>query len=345
MSNLLLPITTKQPISRNNLSLTPTQYFASNFNDITQSNFATMNSWSIFTGTDSETGYAWAGKSGTYPNGGTGDMSVILNGVTCLNDDITVTGANYTSYCSISIASEAGPDGTNENVLTMDLLDAGAIAHAGVNSAFGAQMWLMFTRIASSTSPLPADIENLYVSYHMKKGTYLNTMAAGEDIIFEEKTGGYGGLYGGDQRLAVAIVKPSSGSMYWRVKCDHSGNGSMTVTPYDTAWPGTSTDPGFSYFKAENNTIPVPVNDWCKFELFLRRSRTDGCLMLAIDDQVAIIFTGNTMGEYNNPIGRLSPHGIYSQNGIGTSKIARLNISNYPSVSSVLYQQIVNYLF
>lgn len=332
------------PVARDSLSLVQDSFVSANFNDITQSNYSLASTFNVFTGTDSETGYVWPGRSASFPNGGSGDLLTIMSGISSYNDDVTITSANYTSYVSHTIASEAGPDGTNENILTMTLLDAGAIAH-GVNSAFGAQTWFGFLRITGGTSPLPADIENLYISYYMKRGSYLNTMAAGEDIFLEIKTGGYDGAYGGDMRLAAAIVKPSSGSMYWRIKCDHSANGTMTTTPYGTAWPGTSTDPGFFYFKAENNSITVPVNDWCRVELYIRRSRSGGCLLLAIDDQVAIVYRGNTIGDYDNPIGRIYPHGVYTQNGIGTSKVARIRMSDYPLPESVLYNEILNRLF
>ena len=350
MNNLLGQIA-MQPVDRSGLVLPYTQYFASKFNNVTNdlfSGFGVGHTWALFTGTDSETGSAWYGESPTYPNGGTGPMDVILNGVMYLHEHVPgglITPANYATYGNVQIVNEAGPTGANVNVLSLTAADAGLI-DTGSDQAFDTQQWLCFQSVASTTNPLPNDLENLYWRYWMKKPAYINTMPTGSDIFFEVKTGGYNGLYGGDLRISGEIVKPASGSLYWRVTCDHGGNvdEATTLLPNGNPWPTAGTN-SYLYWRAQNTAIPVAADTWTKIEVYLRRSRGRGCMMMAINDVSAMEYYGNTMGVYDNPIGRFSPFGIYSVKGTCSGKIWDLLIANYPENGSVLEQRVIDRFF
>lgn len=328
----------KNPISRAGLVLPYQEYFSTGFNDLTQSLFATMNGWSIFTGTDSETGSSWYGKSATYPNGGTGPLDTILNGVQFIVDPgVTIDNSSYLTYGNVEVLNEAGPTGANQNILSLSVTDPAI-------TAFNGQQWLRFDSIVSTTSPLPDDLTNLYWRYYMKKPVYIDSMPEGRDIFFEVKTGGYDGLYGGDMRISGDIVKPSSGALYWQITCDRGGNGTMATTPGGATWPTSSSPSAFKYWSVANTAVPVLSNTWMKIEVYLRRA-TRGGMLLAVDDATVLEYFGDTMGDYDNPIGRFAPFGIYSQNGTCSGKICDLLIANYPGSGSVLEQRVIDRLF
>jgi hypothetical protein len=170
-------------------------------------------------------------------------------------------------------------------------------------------------------------------------------MPTGDDIFFEVKTGGHLGDDGGDLRISGAIVKPASGDLYWKLTCDHGGNMEAGITlPNGNPWPTAGTN-SYRYWQITNTSIPVQSDTWIKIEVFLRRSSSNGCMMLAIDDVSAMEYYGNTMGEYSNPIGRFAPFGIYSQNGTCSGKITDLLIANYPESGSVLEQRVIDRFF
>lgn len=351
MSNLLLPNLLKRPVSRDLLTLPEyVLYFSSRFNSLSFDNFASLSNWNKITGTDSETGQVWDGKSATYPNGNSGNLATIFTGVNLLND-ITqpINSSNHTSYGASTVINAAGPDGPNENIMRLELLDSGKIP-TGNNSAFGGQIWLGFLRIASSTSPLPADISPICITYYCKLGTFVNNLTDGQiQILINLKTGGYNGSYGGDSRLTARIVRVGS-SLRFQLAHDHGANGAdagITVTPYGATFPNSASDGGYYHWMNTNSNVDVPVDTWFKLEMWVDHT---GWAMLAIDDAVVIVQKGVTIGEYELPFGRLFVAGVYTDhapaNGsVGQVDLCRMDISNYPAAGSVLRQEILNRLF
>lgn len=330
-------------------NFTPTQLFASNFAaSTTKDNFAQKSSgtlpsqaWDTFTGTDASTGFTWPGASANMPHAMPGSpMQLNWTHVFLMNNYATTmtTVSNYGTSV-ISSTAGAGPGGSTEQQLTLNLKDTGLIDH-GVNEPFGGQLWLMLNRISGGTNIPPSDLNDLYISYYFKHTSTTGSTLPNDGLlaISDFKTGGYSNLYGGDFRIFTGIYKDASGNLMWQATCDAAANGTMTAAP-DTMKPFVNTAGDFWYWKESNKTIPVTFNAWHKFELYIHRHATKGIFLWGIDDQIACAHQGRTLGEFGLQWGRLMAFGIYSSYGPGQGSMVRLNCYDYPPNGSVLQDQ------
>jgi hypothetical protein len=85
-------------------------------------------------------------------------------------------------------------------------------------------------------------------------------------------------------------VKPN-GALYWEVRGDSEANGGL---PYQLFW------------KVDNCSIAVPVDEWFKFEVFWHRSSgSDGRVWVAVNGNVVADRFGPNIGVNNSPINRI----------------------------------------
>lgn len=321
----------------------PAKLFASNFAaSSAKDSFATKTSgsapstaWDTISGIDNSTGFTWPGQSANFPNAMPGaPLDTNWSMVQLINNYATTMGT-VSNYGTAVIQDTTGPDGTTEKELALNLIDTGQRDN-GANVGFGGQMWLTLNRISSSTVIPGSDINDIYVAYYFKHPASIGSTLpnSGRSIISDFKSGGYGGLYGGDFRLATAIEKDSAGNLLWRVIADRNGNGSGIISP-DGIKP-FDTSGNFWYWKETNKVIPVTFNAWHKFELYVHRHATKGICLWAIDDQIACAHQGRTLGEYGNQWGRFMLFGIYHQGGPGSGSIVRPEVWDFPKNGSVL---------
>ncbi len=339
---MLLPIPTNAYAPP---AIESTILFKSNFNYATHDNGAVNAGYYIISGTETDTGFAWPGRSASYPNAATSSpMQIVQSCVECIHDVTTVTTGNINTLFGASFPSETGPSGGTEKILLLEMKDAGLVS-------WDAQMWLLLQRHFANTSPRSHDIDDFYVRYYFKYPTDLNSLAnGGEIILLNEKTGGYwnGSQYhwGGDMRFSVRIKRPSAGgALYWSVEVDCGANGNSAGITTHTNGASWSVDDEYWKFN-DSSAVPVPVNQWGKLELYTHKDQEHGFLCLAIDDQIVCRRVNRTRGEYNLPRGRMMLAGIYYT---GTSpmnlRIAQLECRDYPPDTSVLHDEVRRYFY
>ena len=116
---------------------------------------------------------------------------------------------------------------------------------------------------------------DMYISFWLKLQPDLLEKMTPQNwrAVFEWKTDG-------DYRVIATIaswedgcrgVKPN-GPLYWRIQGDNEANGGL---PHQVFW------------KVENCSHPVPVDEWFKFEVFWHRSHlSEGRVWMAVNGQV-----------------------------------------------------------
>jgi len=110
-------------------------------------------------------------------------------------------------------------------------------------------------------------------------------------VLFEWKTAG-------DFRISVNITAFNGTTPSWDVRADNNANGGL---PFEEYWRDT------------NTTVPVPVGEWFKFEIFWHRSAgDDGRVWAAINGQVLSDHYAPTKGVNNAPINRIFLTQVYS---------------------------------
>jgi hypothetical protein len=142
---------------------------------------------------------------------------------------------------------------------------------------------------------------DMYISFWLKLQPDLLERMTPQNwrMVFEWKTGG-------DYRVKVEIVsweggcrgvKPN-GPLYWQIRGDNVANGGL---PYQGFW------------KVENCSHPVPVDEWFKFEIFWHRSHlSDGRVWMAVNGQVIFDRYEPNIGVSNAPIDRIMMPNLYS---------------------------------
>lgn len=106
-----------------------------------------------------------------------------------------------------------------------------------------------------------------------------------------------------DYRMYTHVVKDPSGNLFWRIGGD--GEGHMLRD-------------GRAYWGAENHTVPVPVGQWFKNEVYWHRDPNGtGRYWQAINGQVIVdhissVAEGGLMGEQKLPINRIFLNNNYS---------------------------------
>jgi hypothetical protein len=158
------------------------------------------------------------------------------------------------------------------------------------------------------------DFSELYVSYWMKLQPDLearmNGLKPGPGVggggtwrgIFAFKTGGQRPdgepANDGDYRVEVYVFTYGGGKPYWGVLGDNNAGGNA---PRRNVW------------SVENRTVPVPVGEWFRFEIFWRRSAgEDGHVRVAIDGQTIASHRGPNLGAWKMPVNRIMAPLLYS---------------------------------
>lgn len=287
-------------------------------------------------GTDTETGFTWPTSGMGFQALGSYGSSIIL-----INNYATaatvVAGAN--NYGTVTIQSEPGPDGPNENVIRLNLLDSGLINN-GSNVAFGGQMHIQIGRVTDGISP-GVDLDNLYMTYYFKRSsTLFNSMATNNVAVqWDFKSGGYNNLYGGDFRMYMDLYKHSNGNVYSAFIADRAANGSMTAAPDGilpfNIIPGDSTS-AFRYWREANDSVAILPDVWNKLEIFINRHEKNGVLLSAINDQIVCKHVGRTLGEFGNIWGRLFALSCYGNSFQSDNSMCRFRCRDYPPAGSVL---------
>jgi hypothetical protein len=158
------------------------------------------------------------------------------------------------------------------------------------------------------------DVRDLYISYWIKLQPDLvakmNGLPDGPGVsrggtwraFFALKTGGQT-AWGdpaddGDYRIEVYVLTYGGGRPYWAILGDNNAGGGA---------------PRIHYWDVENRSVPVPVDQWFKFEIFWHRSSAaDGRVWMAIDGQVIADRRGANVGERKMPINRIMAPLLYS---------------------------------
>jgi hypothetical protein len=263
-----------------------------------QSNFWGTGGWTDITGTDNTTGFNWPPSIW----GGGGGRFLFLT------DPVVVGAANVGSYMFNRIETVTGPKGNQTKALYQEI-------SRNVNGTEP-----MGTSPSQNEFDLhpTGETSDLYVSYWAKLQPDLvqkmTNLPAGPGIsgggtwraFFALKTGTQKPATGplndprddGDYRIEVYVMTYDSGTPYWQVLADNNAGGGA---PLVNNWA------------IQNRTLPVPVGEWFKFEIFVHRSNgADGRVYVAINGTPIADHYGPTMGAWNLPINRIMTPILYT---------------------------------
>lgn len=265
-----------------------------------------MGGWQALTGTDDETGFNWSNPI----------LNSYFNGMQLITAE-PITLDTIKNYITNEIRQVPGPNGSLVYELFTDLKIK---PPPGIGVA---QSPLLINRPWDK-----GDVTDLYITYWFKFQPDLverldNTVPSGNwRVLFEFKTGGYNNTYEGDYRIQTTVIKGSDNKLYWIAKGDNLAG----------------LFPRVDYWTDKNNTLPVPVGEWFKFEVFWHRSNNnDGRYWNAVNGKILFDHYGPNMGDFNLPINRIFIVNAYSG---GTpniqSEITGLEIwSNFPCGNGV----------
>lgn len=252
--------------------------------------------WQDLVGTDATTGSTWP------PNiwGGTASFQMIADA------PVPVTPETIGAYMFNELRSETGHNGGATQALYSQITQSGCCGSAPQGGGAAQDPYVLFPTTESG---------DLYISYWLRLQPDLAVrMEAGPQGL-----GGWhwralsGWKTAGDYRV-VALVRRdpwiSNGSLYWELIGDNEANGGLA---YKEFW------------KVRNTTIPVPIGQWLKLEVFWHRSSgSDGRVWMAVNSQVIFDRFGRNMASSNpadpeygfpdspRPINRIFPSSVYS---------------------------------
>jgi hypothetical protein len=283
---------------------TAQRLFASGFEGTTaivppnQANFWGTGGFTDITGTDDTTGFTWPPSIW----GGGGGRFLFLT------DPLVVAAADVGSYMFNRIETVTGPKGNQTKALYQEI----SRNVNGTEPMGGSPTTNLFSIHPSG------ETSDLYISYWIKFQPDLvekmNNLPAGGGIVnggtwrafFAFKTGTQRPVVGplnapynnGDYRVEVYVMTYGGGTPYWQVLADNSAGGGA---PLVNNWV------------VQNRTVPVPVGEWFKFEIFWHRSNAaDGRVWVAINGSVIADRYGPNMGAWNLPINRISAPTVYT---------------------------------
>lgn len=337
-------ISAKQPI------ITPAVsniLFSSNFASATA-----LSAWSSasgearkqFSGVDAETGFRWPTEGLPRDPGlqSYGANIVIFHNY---NTAATIV-ASPNSYGTVTIDSAIGPFGASVNQMTITLLDSGLIDN-GSNVPYGAQMHLEIPRVSGS-GYVPPDIPDIYMSYWFKRpASMLSAMPVGQaSVQWDFKSGGYNNEYGGDFRIVQELYKGADGLLYSLIRADRAANGTMTTDPGGILpFDAINSSGVFRYWQEIDKAVSVPVDTWNKLEIYIHRHQTNGICLAAINDNITCYHVGRTLGEFENPWGRMYVVSDYSPVVPNSHTVCMLRIHDYPPAGSVLQMPAASLLY
>ena len=247
------------------------------------SGFYGTGAWQEIAGADSLSGFSWP-------------INIWSSGATRFQmlADATVAPSTIDNYIVNEIQTVTGRDGAPTRALFSRMKQSGCCG-TGPQGGRPAQDPFMFQPASEGG--------DLYLSYWLKYqpdlGQLMSVGPVGTGgwhwrVVFEWKTAG-------DYRVIASVKRDpyvNSGNLFWTVTGDNEANGGL---PYQKFWEVT------------NTAVPVPVDQWFKFEVFWHRSSgADGRVWMAVNGQVIADHYGSNKGVNNAPINRIMMPNLYS---------------------------------
>ena len=132
---------------------------------------------------------------------------------------------------------------------------------------------------------------DFYISFWRKlQPDLLQKVVNGWHVVFEWKSSG-------DYRVNAQIVT-YGGTPQWMVVADNVANGGLARQ---------------EFWRVVTQSVPVPVGQWFKFEVFTHRSKgSDGRVWMAVNGQKLVDQFGPNYGVNSNPIDRIFLTQLYS---------------------------------
>ena len=231
--------------------------------------------WQDLLGTDSSTGFTWP----PIIAGGSAGFQV-------RSGTNTNPGSTISDYIINDIRPVTGHKGTTTQALYSEIKRScnGTGPQDGVCSAQDPYLLLHASE--------PGD---MYISFWRKlQPDLFNKMSASPGgswyVIYEWKTVG-------DFRVSLQIVN-YGGTPRWQMRADNVANGGL---PYQEYW------------RVEDFSLPIPVDQWFKFEIFWHRSSgADGRVWMAINGHVLVDKLAPNIGVNGDHIDRNFIHQLYT---------------------------------
>ena len=233
--------------------------------------------WQNIVGIDSITGFAWP------PNIWGGGTTRLF-----LFPDAPVDATTIGNYVVNQIQTVTGHNGTPTQALYQQMSQSG-VSGTGPNGD-PAQDGL-YLQPVSETS-------DLYISYWLKYQPNLmqSMIPPNWRVLFEWKTSS-------DYRVIVSVVT-------WGL----DANGVNVPLSWEIIGDNVAGSlPQQRFWDVYNTTVPVPVGEWFKFEVFWHRSSgNDGRVWMAVNGQPIVDHSGPNIGINNAPIDRIMMPNLYS---------------------------------
>ncbi|MFA6923364.1 MAG: T9SS type A sorting domain-containing protein [Bacteroidales bacterium] len=219
--------------------------------------------------------------------------------------DVPVTLSTLGNYITNEIQEVTGPDGNPCHALFQNLKINNAAGPEWGASQDGFMIYRESVESGDTT-----DTGDVYYTYWFKfqsnlvaaLGTSSNTAWR---VLSEWKTGGMiesgSPTWKGDYRIITHVLKnTSTGKLYWHTEGDNVAN-FFSESQKKVHWEVT------------NTTIPVPVGEWFKYEVFWHRSTgNSGRYWAAVNGQVIVDHIGwNKDTIYKLPINRIMLNNTY----------------------------------
>jgi hypothetical protein len=230
--------------------------------------------WQELLGTDSTSGFAWPPKIG----GGGGKFQVRSG------PGSAPTASTISKYIVNEIETVTGPKGTATRALHSQIKQTACTGTASqASTSCSAQVPYLIQPTRE-----PGD---LYISFWRKiDPTLEQKLKHGWHVVFEWKSTG-------DYRVIAQIVN-YGGKPYWQIRADNVANGGLAPE---------------KFWDVKQETVPVPIGEWFKFEVFWHRSKgSDGRVWMAVNGQKLVDKFGKNIGDNGNPINRIFLTQLYT---------------------------------
>lgn len=248
--------------------------------------------WQDISGTDSSTTSCGTGSTPpcatwlpTLPGWGT-----IVGGFFLLADNPsgTMTPTTIGNYMFDQILTRQGHKGSDSNVLYSQVTQSGCCGGDRQTGVAQNNLMLMPNTEPSGTA---GDLYLSYwVMYQPDLDKQLTSGSSNSRVLFEFKTGSAYGNNDGDYRFIVEVATwGCTGSpappFCWLMQTDNNASGNPLPVVYWTV---------------NNSSVPVPVGQWFKFEVFWHRSTgSDGRIWAAVNGNMILNQYGQNKYVYN----------------------------------------------
>ena len=231
--------------------------------------------WQDLVGTDAASGFTWPPRIA-----GSNGQFQVRSGTNSAPSASTIT-----DYIVNDIQTVTGRTGAATRALytLMKQTSCTGTASQGATSCSAQDPYLL-----QPTSE-PGD---LYISYWRRiDPTLMEKLFNGWHVVFEWKTTG-------DYRVIAQVVNWGGAAPYWEIRADNVANGGLPLQ---------------EFWRVNNQSVPVPIGEWFKFEVFWHRSKgADGRVWMAVNGQKLVDKLGPNFGVNSNPINRIFVSQLYS---------------------------------